>query len=141
MVDGQLADADLLELTRLVTELAWRIDHRRSDAAADLFVDDGEMVLGPAAMHGRGEIEAWGRDRVGVDYTTRHVCTNMRFVASGDDAATGTIVVTVYRHTGASPGDTRALTVGEYTDQFVRTPAGWRFRSRRIVQLFSAPPS
>jgi SnoaL-like domain len=141
MVYGQLTDADLLELARLVTELAWRIDHRRSDTAADLFTGDGEMVLGPAAMHGRHEIEAWGRQRAAVDYTTRHVCTNLRFEACGDDAATGTTVVTVYRHTGDGPGDTRALTVGEYTDQFVRTSAGWLFRSRRIEQLFTAASS
>jgi SnoaL-like domain len=138
-VDDKLTDADWVELTRLVTELAWRIDHRRSDTAAELFTDDGEMVLGPAAMHGRGEIEAWGRQRTGVDYTTRHVCTNIRFEASGDDAASGTTVVTVYRHSGEGRGDTRALTVGEYADTFVRTPAGWRFRSRHIEQLFSAP--
>jgi hypothetical protein len=141
MVDGQLTDADQLELTRLVTELVWRIDHGRADTAADLFTGDGEMVLGPAAMHGRDEIEAWGRQRAVVHYTTRHVCTNLRFEASGDDAATGTTVVTVYRHTGDGPRDTWALTVGEYTDQFVRTPAGWRFRSRRIEQLFTAPSS
>jgi SnoaL-like domain len=139
-VDHQLTDADLLELTRLVTELAWRIDHRLSDTAADLFVADGEMILGSAAMHGRGEIEAWGRQRADSDYTTRHVCTNMRFEASGD-AAAGTTVVTVYRHTGEGEGDTRALTVGEFADKFVRTPDGWRFRSRRIERLFSPPSS
>jgi SnoaL-like domain len=141
MVDGQLTDADLLELTRLVTELVWRIDHRQSDTAADLFVDDGQMILGPVALRGRDQIAAWGRQRVGVEYTTRHVCTNMRFEAAGDDAAAGTTVVTVYRHAGEGPGDSRALTVGEYTDQFVRTLAGWRFRSRRIEQLFTAPSS
>jgi hypothetical protein len=53
-MDDQLSDADLMDLNRLVTELAWRVDHRRADAVADLFVDDGEMVLGSAAMRGRG---------------------------------------------------------------------------------------
>lgn len=125
-MDDQLSDADLMELNRLVSELAWRVDHRRADAVADLFVDDGEMVLGSAAMRDREEIGAWGRQRASAGYATRHVCTNMRFEASGDGAATGT-TVTLYLHNGDGPGDTTAYAVGEYQDQFVRTPAGWRF--------------
>jgi hypothetical protein len=65
----------------------------------------------------------------------------MRFEASGDGAATGTTVVTVYPHNGDGPGDTTAYAVGEYQDQFVRTPAGWRFRSGRMEQLFTTSPS
>jgi hypothetical protein len=140
MMDGQLSDADLNELNRLVTELAWRVDHQRADAVADLFVDDGEMVLGSAILRDREEIGAWGRQRVSADYATRHVCTNMRFEASGDGAAAGTTVVTVYLHNGDGSGGTRAYTVGEYQDQFVHTPVGWRFRSRRMEQLFTASP-
>jgi hypothetical protein len=138
-MDDQLSDADLMELNRLVTELAWRVDHQRADAVADLFVDDGEMVLGSTVLPGREEIGAWGRRRISAGYATRHVCTNMRFEATGTGAATGTTVVTVYLHNGDGPGDTTAYTVGEYQDQFVRTSAGWRFRSRRMEQLFTAP--
>jgi hypothetical protein len=111
-MDDQLSDADLMELNRLVTELAWRVDHRRADAVADLFVDDGEMALGSAAMRDREEIGAWGTQRASAGYATRHVCTNMRFEASGDGAATGTTVVTLYLHNGDGPGDTTAHAVG-----------------------------
>jgi hypothetical protein len=122
-MDDQLSDADLMDLNRLVTELAWRVDHRRADAVADLFVDDGEMVLGSAAMRGREEVGAWGRQRASAGYATRHVCTNMRFEASGDGSATGTTVVTVYPPERGRPGRHHGVRSGGVTGP-VRAHAG-----------------
>jgi hypothetical protein len=34
-------DIDHMQLTRLVTEVAWRIDHGKADTVHELFVDDG----------------------------------------------------------------------------------------------------
>jgi hypothetical protein len=138
---SELEDADHQELTRLIIEIVWRIDHGKADTVADLFVDHGEMTLGTAHMAGREELLAWGRQRVDARYRTRHVCTNAHFVADGPDKAIGSTVLTVYLDDGESSSPTTPHTVGEYHDRFVRTDRGWRFLSRDVDQLFVRGPS
>ena len=61
----------------------------------------------------------------------------MRFVYDGDDAAIGTTVLTVFMAAGGQPATTLPFDVGEDHDRFVRTEQGWRFASRRWVELFA----
>lgn len=81
-----VGQADHLELARLVIEIAWRIDHGKAGTVHELFAEQGQMNLGQTSLTGKEEIREWGRKRDDVTYRTRHVCTNMRFVADGDDA-------------------------------------------------------
>jgi hypothetical protein len=61
----------------------------------------------------------------------------MRFIAVGNDRATGSTLVTVFMHDGAGRGPAVPAVVGEDTDEFLRTDAGWRFASRAFVTLFA----
>jgi uncharacterized protein (TIGR02246 family) len=131
-----LEDADHAELARLVTEISWRIDHGKADTVHELFVDDGEMILGETRLSGREEIRAWGRGLLDAAWRIRHVTTNMRFVADGDDAAVGTTLVTAYMDERGGPGTTQPWAVGEDHDRFVRTDQGWRLVSRTWDELF-----
>jgi hypothetical protein len=45
MNDHLVSEDDHIALTRLVTELVWRIDHGRADEVDELFTNDGEMTL------------------------------------------------------------------------------------------------
>jgi hypothetical protein len=136
MGEQLVGEADHFQLARLVTEIAWRIDHGKAETVHELFVDEGEMTLGQTSLRGREEIREWGRKRVAATYRTRHVCTNMRFVADGDDTAEGTTVVTQYLGEEDGLGMTLPNTVGEDHDRFVRTDHGWRLVSRHWDQLF-----
>jgi len=40
-----VTDADHAQLSRLVTESAWRVDLGRADTLHELFVDDGELEV------------------------------------------------------------------------------------------------
>jgi hypothetical protein len=60
----------------------------------------------------------------------------MRFVATGDDAAEGAAVVTVYLADNEGPATTVPRTVGEEHHLFVRSQQGWRFVSRSVEQVF-----
>jgi 3-phenylpropionate/cinnamic acid dioxygenase small subunit len=66
-----------------------------------------------------------------------HQATNVQITAAGPDAATATAVLIVH-----ALKDGRRSTyvdfVGEVRDEFVRTPAGWRISSRRLVHLADA---
>jgi hypothetical protein len=133
-----VSDADHVQLARLVTELSWRIDHGRADTVHELFAEDGVMHLGESPLSGRKAIGDWGRNL--VDEPTypgiRHVATNMRFAAEGDDAAVGTTLLTAYLDQGDGWARTLPFMVGEDEDRFVRTDQGWRFASRRWHPLF-----
>ena len=134
-----VSDADHVQLSRIVTEHAWRADHGQADTIHELYADDGELFLPPKPLRGRDAIRDWGRRIVATPAwrTIRHVCGNMRFVADGPDAAEGITVLTVYVVAGQGPATTIPFTVGEDHDRFVRTEQGWKLVSRRWVELFS----
>jgi hypothetical protein len=136
MDEQRVGQADHLELTQLVTEIAWRIDHGKADTVHELFVDESEMSLGQTILRGRQQIREWGRQRADATYRTRHVSTNMRFIADGDDRAEGTTLITQYMDQGDGPGTTVPSAVGEDHDRFARTNQGWRFVSRSFDLLF-----
>jgi hypothetical protein len=136
-MDEQLVgDSDHVELARLVTEIAWRIDHGKADSVHELFVDDGEMDLGQTTLRGRDAIGNWGRLRVAATSRTRHVCANMRFVARGADGAEGITLLIQYTDAGDQKNWALPRVVGEDRDRFVRTDRGWRFVSRNFDQVF-----
>lgn len=58
----------------------------------------------------------------------------MRFVTNGPDAAVGSTMLIVFTDAdGTRPSV--PVNVGEDHDRFVRTGQGWRFVSRRWVEL------
>jgi hypothetical protein len=134
-----VSDADHLELSRLVTELAWRIDAGLASTAYELFASGGEIHIGSVNAVGIEAIKAWGKqlDEANVLPGIRHAVTNLRFVDDGDDRAHGTSLLTAYFVSAGKPNTTAPFAVGEDHDSFVRTDQGWRFASRTWVQLFS----
>jgi len=138
-VEPFVSEADYVELSRLVIEHGWLTDNGRADEVNELYVDDGELVLPPGPIRGRQAIYEWGRQLVEAPpwRTIRHVAGNMRFVYDGPDAAEGTTVLTVFMVAGDDKATTVPWSVGEDHDRFVRTDQGWRFVSRRWVELFA----
>lgn len=134
-----VSQADHVQLSRLVTEHAWRTDAGRADTLHELYVDEGELLLPQTRLLGRQAIYEWGRqlDAAPPWRSIRHVCGNMRFLADGADAANGTTLITVYMVTGESAATTLPWSVGEDHDRFVRTENGWRFFSKHWVELFA----
>jgi hypothetical protein len=138
-LEQPVSEADHVQLSRLVNEHACRADNGRADTIHELYIDDGELSLGPSALRGREAILDWGRQLVANSpwRVIRHVCGNMRFVYDGDNAAIGTTVLTVFMVAGSGPATTQPFSVGEDHDRFVRTEEGWRFVSRSWDELFA----
>jgi len=63
-VEQLVSETDHVQLTRLVTEQAWRADQGRANRIHELYVDDGELIVGPTPLRGREPILAWGRQIV-----------------------------------------------------------------------------
>ncbi|MGZ4619591.1 MAG: nuclear transport factor 2 family protein [Frankiaceae bacterium] len=135
--DELASDADYVQLCRLVTEHAWRTDNGRSDTLYELWAEDGELDLGSTLLRGRHAIAVWGRQLVENPpwNTIHHVCSNMRFVTDGPDAAAGSTMLIVFMDADGTKSSV-PFNVGEDHDRFVRTGDGWRFVSRRWVELY-----
>lgn len=86
-----------------------------------------------------------GREAILKSYTsrpggriTRHICTNIRITVESPERARGSSYAVVYSAVPERPptahfgieAETRHL-VGEFEDEFVRTPDGWRIQTRR----------
>jgi hypothetical protein len=136
MPEQLVSDADHVALSRLVEEISWRIDHGRADSVWELFVPDGVLATSGAPLVGHDAIRAWGKARAASAARTRHIVSGMRFTDAGDGRATGSTLLTVFIYEGDGHGPAIPSVVGEDTDEFVRTNAGWRFVSRTFEVLF-----
>lgn len=137
MADRLVSDADHVSLSRLVEDIAWRIDHGQADRVWELFVPDGVLNTSGTPLIGHDAIRDWGRTRVASTVRSRHICSGMRFVDRGGGFVSGSTMLTVFMHDGEGRGPAVPAVVGEDTDEFTRTDGGWLFVSRRFETLFA----
>ncbi len=137
-----LSDLEIMTIQRvcerLVLDFADCSDRQDYDAMILLFTENailtrpsGDSLAGRAAILKSYQSKAGQR-------ITRHVCTNIRVAVDSADAARGLTYAVIYSAKAgqASEGhfgikaEARQM-VGEFEDEFVRTPEGWRFSTRR----------
>ena len=123
---------------RLVLDFVDRSDRQDYEALAALFAPNATLI------RPNGD-ELVGRDAIIKSYQakagariTRHFCTNIRITVESTERARGLTYALVYSAVASRPpeghfgipAEPRHL-VGEFEDEFVRTPQGWRFSSRK----------
>lgn len=131
---------------RLVIEFASLIDESRTDELIHLMVPEASFARPTApdvVVRGAADIVKAFAARP-KDLVTQHLNLNIRITLTGPDTATGESIVVLYRANAndpLEPGKGRQATgplIGTWSDTFVRTPQGWRFRDRRgRVTLFA----
>jgi hypothetical protein len=113
---------------RLVVDFAYFSDRQDYESLVELFAGDGVMQRpGGDRLVGRDAILKAYRSRP-AGRMTRHVCSNIRITIEAQDRARGFTYAVVYSAMASEP---TKLQVGEFEDDFVRTPEGWRFQERR----------
>lgn len=124
------------ECEQLIKQFALFNDMGEIDKLADLFVEDGLFArpLDPEnPIVGRAAILEMFQSR--PSRLSRHFMTNCVINLISDNEAEGTCYVQFLSTTNVdAPRPIECepvIYVGEYRDAFVRTLAGWRFRSRR----------
>lgn len=138
--DGDVAGrarmlADEAAIERLILDYGRHLDALDFASFAALFADDAEYngQVGPAAIEasmnsafGPGSGTVWtddfhivGNILIDVDGDTASAASRWIFVSPGADAGAGRTV--------------HPVLAGRYNDTFVRTPDGWRFASRALV--------
>jgi hypothetical protein len=141
---GTLTAEDQLAIMQLASRYAFAIDTCTNGGAdfADLFVDDGEFsvsqewgVAGKRAVKGRAAlIDAAGGDGKGgckdpktqMGYGISHIVANHVIVPAPGGATGKSYLLAI----GVGGDPTTIERQGGYEDVYVKTPAGWRFKSR-----------
>jgi hypothetical protein len=138
-----LTAADYVEIQQLVARYAYAVDTHADNgyAYADLFVPDG--VFGGKTT-GREQLAALARstqaERGGPSYT-RHFLTNVIIHPTPEGARGSQYLVAV---DVAEQGKSSSVVHGgRYEDVYVKTPQGWRFKTRQYIpsQIGVPPPT
>jgi ketosteroid isomerase-like protein len=130
---------------QLSIEYARAVDFRDYDNFIELFTEDAILDLGKR-LEGKDAIRESINQR-SADVRTRHVLTNIFIEVQDSSHARGISYLTLYRHIGEESrrrGPVASIlptAVGHYEDNFVRTDAGWRFKSRVLHVAFRDPPT
>lgn len=132
---------DLQAINQLFIDYGEHLDAGDFAAYAQLFAEDGEVLLGPMGRAaGRSQIEALMTSNLAAGVgSTFHIVCSPRITVNGDTASS-TVMWSVA--TSADDGLARVSMVGHHLDDLVRTPDGWRFQRRRgIVNLPATLPA
>ena len=128
---------------KLSIAYAQYVDFRRYDAFADLFAIDGVLDVGQPLV-GREAIRQAMHQR-SDKLRSRHVLSNIHIEVANPDRATGISYLSLYRYYGPQSLVNDAVdlegpaAIGHYSDEFVRTDAGWRFSRRELNFAFRNP--
>ena len=128
---GTLVAQDYAE----IEQLYWRYNHGADFRDADLFLsaftDDAVFRVGDREYVGRAELAAMRVERHAGqtgDTGRRHWNNGWRITRSGDGAAGRTYWLLV----DVGSGQPNHVASGYYDDVYVKTPDGWRIKSRTI---------
>jgi hypothetical protein len=136
-----LTAGDYVEIQQLVARYAYAVDTHADNgyAYADLFAPDG--VFG-GKTKGREALAELARntqkERGGSSYT-RHYLTNVIIHPTPEGARGSQYLVAIDVSEGGKPST--VVHGGRYDDVYVKTPQGWRFRSRQLYpSKIGVPP-
>ncbi len=130
-----LTTQDYVELQQLYARYNMAIDSGDAEAWAATFVPDGVFNNTNKGRDALVQfVKDWRAKRNGAN--RRHLNSNLAFVPTSDGASGSCYLLLLDISTRPA---TNALT-GLYEDSLVRTPQGWRFKSR-VVHADPAPPS
>lgn len=130
------------ECARLQTRYTLCADRGDVEGFVALFAPDGSVqVPDYPAFVGHDAIRTSMQGLAALAVSMRHLCTNSFIEVDSPDRAHGWCYLVTY-NSGAAPDASGARpveppgTVGEYRDEFVRRPDGWRFRARVLTRVF-----
>ena len=139
---AELTAADYTAIQQLYARYNTMIDKGDADGWADTFTTDGvfaENFRGREAL--KGFVNTW-RTNPGMNGAARRHFSADLVVTPGTEGATGS-VSTLLIDLSTKPMSIAGYVT--YADVLVKTPAGWRFKSRTITQqtapAAAAPPA
>jgi SnoaL-like protein len=143
-----LTGQDYAEIERLSNRYAWAIDEctNAGHDFADLFTDDGEFGLSEGFGQPATRAKTKGREALAnvaggdgkggcrdpktmLGYGISHMIVNLVITPTATGATGKSYLLAI----GVGGDPTKIERQGGYEDVYVKTPAGWRFKSRTHV--------
>jgi hypothetical protein len=135
---------DYIDIQQLVAKYPYALDGglENGKTYADLFADDGEFHQQPTAGHpsgrvwaGRKELLTIAKKEVETPNALGHFIMNHMIEPTADGAIGKQYLFTVSPFVDEKSGRrTFTVTPYHYEDVYRKTAAGWRFKSRRVVE-------
>ena len=121
---------DLMEIHQLFIDYGRHLDAGELDAYAELFADDGEILLGPVGRAtGRDEIKAvMGKALAGGKGNSFHIISSPAVKLDGDRATSEVMWTVVQRDADGKPS---VSMIGRHVDDLVRERGKWRIQRRK----------
>lgn len=131
-----LTERDRLDIVEMVARYIGGSD-RKDPSVADLFAENGVLEAnGRVLGEGREGIRAFAESGKASTVRRRHVLSNSVVDGDGSTARISTYV-TVY---DVTDGQAKApYLLGEYNDELVKLPEGWRFTRRSLTTIATLP--
>lgn len=139
---GTLIAADYIEIQQLVARYSYAVDTHADNgyAYADLFTPDGAFgnTKGREAL---AELARTTQKERGGPAFTRHYLTNVIVYPTPNGARGSQYLMALDVSEGGKPSS--IVHGGRYDDVYVKTPAGWRFKSRQLhpAKIGVPPPT
>lgn len=145
MSDAATHDADLAarvrrledrwELSDLIATYGRVVDDRDADAIRELFAADSTFDTVGGVITGREEVVAYYLERLSEYGASFHIPHTQTVEFDGEDRAHGIVTA----HAEMSYGDPAFWVALRYHDEYVREDGRWRFKVRRVEQLYAMP--
>lgn len=130
------------EINVLVDEYAYYRDTFNAPAYANLFSEDGKLVIGGNPVEGRAAIQKRVEDANQASVGMHMMATGIINVLDANNA-TGVHYAAVFGITpeeGADPSapvpNAGPVTQGKYTDKYVNTDDGWKLAERSFTRVY-----
>jgi 3-phenylpropionate/cinnamic acid dioxygenase small subunit len=126
--------ADRLEIDDLLNRYVSALDDNKFDMLPTVFTSDAHISYADADMDGDyATVSDWLAKQRVQQKVWLHLVGNRRVTLDGDRAQ----AVSSFFFTGVAHSGNTFFTGGEYHDQMVRTPDGWRIAERVEKQLWN----
>ncbi len=138
MAEGsRITRDDKFDIAELITRYNHAIDDGDPDALADCFIEGGVFEGRAGVFDGLDRIRELGMT-VTPTLKPRHITYNILIDAKADEPHAATVKSHLFFYEVLPEGLNFRMS-GLYTDVVVRTPKGWKFRSRLLKPDWAQP--
>ncbi|GAB5498326.1 MAG: hypothetical protein PsegKO_06370 [Pseudohongiellaceae bacterium] len=116
----------------LVIDYAQYRDQFDAESFANLFTEDGILIIGESRWEGRDAIRA-RIEALDSSTTIRHHMSSIRITQQDAHHATGVSYAVIYSSPAGSNAISGPALIGDYIDRYVLTEDGWRISHRELV--------